>query len=81
MNQFEWFAMNQEFGFAIYQIDRAGPTGFSARNVPYVFDQDQFLALEIDLIKQIVPDPSGFIEKGRSSAIRGACLGKLALRV
>lgn len=73
--------MNQEFGFAIYQIDRAGPTGFPAGNVPYIFDQDQFLALEIDLIKQIVPDLSGFIEKGRSSAIHGACLGKLALRV
>jgi hypothetical protein len=46
-------------GFAIYQIGRAGPPRVFARIVPIVFDQDQFPGHEINLIKQIVPDPPG----------------------
>jgi hypothetical protein len=48
-------------GFAIYQIGHAGRPRFDARVVSQVFDQDQFLRVEIDLIKRIVPDPSGLL--------------------
>jgi len=47
-------------GFAIYQIGRAGRPRFAARVVSQVFDRDQFLGVEIDLINKEFPIRRGF---------------------
>src|SRR5664279_6589421 len=48
-------AINRMRGFAIYQIGRAGRPRFAARVVSQVFDRDQFLGVEIDLINKEFP--------------------------
>jgi hypothetical protein len=60
-------------GFAIYQIDRAGRPRFTARVVSQVFDRDQFLGVEIDLINKEFP-----IRRGLSGGAGGRASAALA---